>query len=197
MNTKNRHVTATAALCAATLFAAVACSDSGGSSGGGGTSSEEVSRGGTLNMLGIGDVDYMDPNVSYYSIGYLAHRLWSRQLYTYPAVEGSTTKAEPDLATELPSAGNGGISADGKTYTITIRKGAKWDTSPARQVTADDVVRGVKRTCNPVQPFGGIPDFATLIEGYQSFCDGFAKVDPTPTAIAEYVDRTQLPGVVA
>jgi peptide/nickel transport system substrate-binding protein len=197
MNTKNRHVTATAALCAATLFAAVACSDSGGSSGGGGTSSEEVSRGGTLNMLGIGDVDYMDPNVSYYSIGYLAHRLWSRQLYTYPAVEGSTTKAEPDLATELPSAGNGGISADGKTYTITIRKGAKWDTSPARQVTADDVVRGVKRTCNPVQPFGGIPDFATLIEGYQSFCDGFAKVDPTPTAIAEYVDKTQLPGVVA
>ncbi len=51
---------------------------------------------------------------------------------------------------------NGGISADGKTYTIKIRPGVKWDTTPARQVTAADVVRGVKRTANPVQPFGGI-----------------------------------------
>ena len=25
-------------------------------------------------MLGNGDVDYMDPNISYYSIGYLVHR---------------------------------------------------------------------------------------------------------------------------
>jgi peptide/nickel transport system substrate-binding protein len=197
MRTKNRRVTTTAALCAATLLAAAACSDSGGSSGEDGTSSGEVSRGGTLNMLGTGDVDYMDPNVSYYSIGYLAHRLWSRQLFTYPAVEGRTTKAEADLATELPSESNGGISADGKTYTITIRDGAKWDTSPARQVTADDMVRGVKRTCNPVQPFGGIPDFATLIEGYQSFCDGFTGVEQTPAAIADYVEKTPLPGVVA
>ena len=30
-------------------------------------------------------------------------------------------------------------------------------------MTAQDEVRGVKRTCNPIQPFGGIPDFATLI----------------------------------
>ena len=47
------------------------------------------SAGGTLNMLGAGDVDYMDPNVSYYSVGYLGLRLWSRQLFTYPADERS------------------------------------------------------------------------------------------------------------
>jgi peptide/nickel transport system substrate-binding protein len=29
-------------------------------------------RGGTLNMLGDGDVDWMDYNASYYTIGYLA-----------------------------------------------------------------------------------------------------------------------------
>jgi peptide/nickel transport system substrate-binding protein len=148
-------------------------------------------------MLGSGDIDYMDPNISYYSIGYLALRLWSRQLFTYPAQPGDTTTAVPDLATEMPTVSNGGISKDGKTYTITIRQGAKWNTTPARQVTAADEVRGVKRTCNPVQPFGGIPDFATLIQGYQQFCSGFAKAGTSPAAITKYLDNTDLPGVVA
>ena len=53
-------------------------------------------------MLGAGDVDYMDPNISYYSVGYLALRLWSRQLFTFPAVQGETTTAVPDLATTMP-----------------------------------------------------------------------------------------------
>jgi peptide/nickel transport system substrate-binding protein len=175
---------------------AAACGSSGGG-GSSGQSSQSASRGGTLNMLGAGDVDYMDPNISYYSVGYLGLRLWSRQLFTFPAVDGQTTTAVPDLATQLPTTGNGGVSADGKTYTITLRKGARWNTTPARQVTAADVVRGVKRTCNPVQPFGGTPDFATLIQGYQAFCSGFAKVAQTPTAIASYIDKTPLPGVVA
>ena len=59
------------------------------------------------------------------------------------------------------------------------------------------MVRGVKRTANPVQPFGGIPDFANLIVGYKAFADGFAKVAKTPAAIQAYIDKTPLPGVVA
>jgi peptide/nickel transport system substrate-binding protein len=59
------------------------------------------------------------------------------------------------------------------------------------------MVLGVKRTANPVQPFGGIPDFASLIVGYQSFQAGFAKVAKTPAAIQAYIDKTPLPGVVA
>jgi|SwirhisoilCB3_FD_contig_71_1116485_length_2521_multi_3_in_0_out_0_1 peptide/nickel transport system substrate-binding protein len=184
------------------LLATAACSSgsSGGGSAGNGSSTSSAGtpvRGGTLNMLGSGDIDYMDPNISYYSIGYLALRLWSRQLFTYPAQPGDTTTAVPDLATEMPTVSNGGISKDGKTYTITIRQGAKWNTTPARQVTAADEVRGVKRTCNPVQPFGGIPDFATLIQGYQQFCSGFAKAGTSPAAITKYLDNTDLPGVVA
>jgi peptide/nickel transport system substrate-binding protein len=161
------------------------------------TSAQAAVTGGTLNMLGTGDVDYMDPNVSYYSIGYLALRIWSRQLFTNPAVAGKTTTAVPDLATELPTTGNGGISADGKTYTIKIVQGAKWNTTPARQVSAADVVRGVMRTCNPVQPFGGTPDYKDLIVGYAAFCDGFAKAGSTPAAMGAYMDKTPLSGVVA
>lgn len=186
------------ALASAFLLLVAACGGSDDSSGsGGGGGSGEPSTGGVLNMLGTGDVDYMDPNVSYYSVGYSALRLWSRQLFTFPAVQGQTTTAVPDLAEEVPTADNGGISKDGTTYTITLRSGAQWNTDPARPVTADDMVRGVERTCNPVQPFGGIPDFATLIEGYQDFCDGFAKVDQTPEAIAAYINDNDLPGVVA
>jgi peptide/nickel transport system substrate-binding protein len=178
-------------------LAVAACGSSSDNSSAGGSSGTEAVTGGTLNMLGTGDVDYMDPNVSYYSIGYLNLRMWSRQLFTYPAQTDKVTTAVPDLATELPTTANGGISADGKTYTIHLRSGAMWNTSPSRPVTAADVVRGVKRTANPVQPFGGIPDFASLIQGYQTFADGFAKAGKTPAAMAAYIDSHQISGITA
>lgn len=184
-----------AAIGAVGILALAGCGDNGGNTAGSSTS--DAVKGGTLNMLGAGDVDYMDPNVSYYSVGYLNLRLWSRQLFTYPADENKSTEAVPDLATDLPTQDNGGVSDDGLTYTITLRDDAKWNTDPARPVTAADVVRGVKRTCNPVQPFGGTPDFADLIVGYQDFCDGFAKVPQDAKSIADYVENTDLPGVVA
>ncbi|HEY7144817.1 MAG TPA: ABC transporter substrate-binding protein, partial [Streptosporangiaceae bacterium] len=114
--------------------------------------------GGTLNLLGVGDVDYMDYNISYYTIGYLGQRQWVRGLYAYPAVPGKTTTPMPDLATAAPVVSNGG-----KTYAVTLRTGAMWDTSPATPVTAADAVLGLKRSCNPAQPFGGLPDFIGLI----------------------------------
>ena len=109
-------------------------------------------------------------------------RLYSRQLFTFPAEEGKTTTVVPDMAEEIPTTDNGGISSDGKTYTIKMRDGIKWNTSPSRPVTADDFVRGVKRTCNPIQPFGGSTNYTTLIEGMEKFCGDFAKLgaDATP-----------------
>jgi peptide/nickel transport system substrate-binding protein len=199
MNPHNKRRTGLTALVAATLLVAGACSSNDGGGGGGSTTGAEGEpvKGGTLNMLGSGDVDYVDQNISYYSIGNQLLRMFARQLFANPAVEGKTTTAAPDLATEIPTEGNGGISKDGLTYTIKLRKGAKWDTSPPRDIVAGDVVRGVKRTCNPAQPFGGLPDYQTLIEGFNDFCDGFAKVAPNASAIAKYINDTDLPGVVA
>lgn len=153
-------------------------------------------RGGTLHMLGVGDVDYMDPNISYYSGGYLALRLWSRQLVTYPAVPDKVTTDVPDLATALPTVANGGVSADGLTWKLTIRNGAMWNTTPPRQVTAADEVRGVKRTCNPAQPFGGMPDFQDLIVGLADYCNGFSSVDAkSASAIAAYQNSHDVAGL--
>ena len=174
---RTRRLAAVATVCTASLGLAACATNTGTTTGTSGTSGA-VAKGGTLNMLGAGDVDYMDPNISYYSVGYMALRLWSRQLFTYPADRGPDHHGGAGPGDGPAHRGQRRISADGKTYTITIRQGAKWNTTPARQVTAQDMVRGVKRTCNPVQPFGGMPDFADLIVGYQSFCDGFAKVGP-------------------
>jgi peptide/nickel transport system substrate-binding protein len=191
---------------AALALVATACGGSSGTTSSGNSSSGSQTfglqglnpggtpkSGGTLNMLGQGDVDFMDYNVSYYSIGYLGQRPWIRGLYAYPATPGKTTTVVPDLATAQPTVSNGG-----KTYSVTIRTGAMWDTSPPRQVTAADALLGLKRSCNPTQPFGGLPDFESLIAGYQAFCDGFAKVSSTSvSAIKKYVDTHQISGVKA
>jgi peptide/nickel transport system substrate-binding protein len=154
--------------------------------------------GGRLNMLGTGDVDYMDPNIMYYSTSYLVARLFSRQLVTFPAVPGKVTTDVADLATRIPTKSNGGISADGLTYAFHIKKGANWDTVPARQITGNDFIRGLKRTCNPAQPFGGLPNFLPLISGLKAFCDGYAKVDGTSaSAMAAYQNGHGISGVKA
>src|SRR5665647_3028788 len=44
----------------------------------------------------------------------------------------------PCLATEVPSVENGGISADGLTYTFHLRKGVKFQPPVNREVTAQD-----------------------------------------------------------
>src|SRR4051812_5947083 len=202
MQTRSRGVTSLVGIAAVAMIVS-ACG--GGSSGGGGgeggpkgdTGFKKISantggtpqKGGTLNVLGTGDVDYLDPNISYYTIGYSVARLYSRQLYSYPAELGKQTELRNDIAT-----GNPEVSSDGLTYKVTIKQGVKWNTSPARQVTAADAVRGLKSTCNPSTPFGGQGDYAPFIVGYKDFCDGFSKVQPNASAIAKYMEGTDLPG---
>lgn len=53
----------------------------------------------------------------------------------------------PDLAMEMPTVANGGISEDGTTYTIKIKPDAMW--SDGEPVTAHDFVYSMKRAMNP------------------------------------------------
>ena len=208
MQTRTRGATA-AAILAVCATVATAC---GGSSSGGagpapsgssstGTSSgfSKISdnatgtpqKGGTLNVLSSSDTDYLDPNVTYYALGYQYVEPYNRNLYDYSPVEGQQTTVVPDLATAAPQ-----VSSDGKTVTVTLRQGVDWNTNPKRAVVAADVVRGIKAACNPVQPMGGLPDFNFLIVGYEKFCAGYGKAT-TASAISAYAEKTSLPGVVA
>jgi peptide/nickel transport system substrate-binding protein len=151
-------------------------------------------KGGTLNLVGVGDVDYMDYNISYYTIGALAQRMWLRGLYAYSPQPGHTTEIVPDLATAQPVISNGG-----KTYSVTIRNGADWNTTPARPVTAADALLGLERACNPVQPFGGLPDFQAIIVGYADFCTKFGALGSTATTaqIKSFLAANSISGVTA
>jgi peptide/nickel transport system substrate-binding protein len=117
--------------------------------------------------------------------------MWSRGLYTFPAIESQTTTVVPDLATGMPKITNNGLN-----YAVTIRTGVKWDTPTPRQVTAADVVLGVKRSCNPTQPFGGQPDYSDILAGYKTFCDAFGKVSGTSaSAQAAFIKANNISGV--
>jgi peptide/nickel transport system substrate-binding protein len=153
------------------------------------TTATTPKSGGTLNLLGNGDVDYMDPNVSYYTVGQMNMRMWSRNLMSYPAVAGKTTDISPDLAVAPPK-----VSANGLVYRFTIRKGAMWDTKPPRQVTAADAVLGLKRSCNPVKPSAALPDYESLVAGMPQFCTAFSKVKPNVAAIAAFIKGHSIPG---
>ena len=73
----------------------------------------------------------------------------------------------------------------------------KWDTSPARQVTAADFVREFKMLCNPVSPVGAPGYFTDTIVGMASYCTGSPRCRARSAGIASYVNSHTLPGVVA
>src|SRR5690349_10724733 len=111
--------------------------------------------GGTLRLMGPGGVDHIDTASAYYATSAQILRALSRLLFAYPATDDLSSPEEsfrpaPDLAAELPTEDNGGISPDRRTYTIRLRPGVMWDSTPPPAVTAHDVVRGIKRLPNPV-----------------------------------------------
>jgi len=148
--------------------------------------------GGTLNMVGVSDVDHMDYDTGYYTNDYQVLRLTLRQLYSWPGVPGKTTTPEPDLATGMPVVTDGGLQVS-----VTIRSGLMWDTTPARAVTVADVVRGIKRACNPSPvSFGGMADFKATIVGLTAFCAGYPAASATSAAVMKkYIEGHSVSGI--
>ena len=70
----------------------------------------------------------------------------------------------------MPEVGAGGLD-----YTIRIRTGARWDTTPEREVTAEDFIRGFKRLCNPVLTAGAISYYTSTIEGMAEFAHDYQQ----------------------
>jgi peptide/nickel transport system substrate-binding protein len=152
-----------------------------------------------LNLVGEGDVDHLDTSSAYSGVTYTIERAFTRQLVTYPATGRANmpTQLVPDIAMQVPSVANGGITDGGLTYIYHIKSGVDWDTNPARQVSAADVVRAIKMLCNPVSPTGAPGYYESTIVGMAQYCNSFAKVAPTVSAIKSFVDSHDLAGVVA
>jgi len=201
-----RAMGAATAVVALTVLAA-ACSSSTSSGGSAGPSASASSSltggnqalnpgtpksGGTLNEVGVSDVEFMDYDVAYYSTDDQVLRLTVRQLYSWGNTQATSTTPEPDLATGAPVVTNGG-----KTVAVTIRSGVMWDTTPARAVTAADVVRGIKRACNPSPvSFGGMADFENTIVGLAAFCKGYpAAAANSASVMKKYIEGHSVSGI--
>ena len=113
-------------------------------------------------------------------------------LYTYPSVHGQTFTAGPRP---------GHRSAEDQLttackYTVTIRTGAMWDTSPPRQVNAADVVRGVKRSCNPTTRSAASPTSATSWPATRRSAPASPRCRrPAPRPRPTYINSHQISGV--
>jgi oligopeptide transport system substrate-binding protein len=79
------------------------------------------------------------------------------------------SKPQPSMADGLPS-----VSADGKTYTVKLKKDLKW--SDGQGLDANDFVLGIQRTCNPTNA-GHYQYILTEIVGCDDYY-GSAKETP-------------------
>jgi ABC-type transport system substrate-binding protein len=153
--------------------------------------------GGTLKIVGNGDVDHLDTCCAYYTTTYELLRMVSRQLVSYKAsyAAGASGTPVPDMATYS-------VSSSGLVYTFHIKPGVMWDTpTGARQVTSQDEVRGIKRLCNPVNSAPPIAYWTNNIAGMKAYCAAFSTLTmPTSpaaqvTALNAYMNTHNISGL--
>ncbi len=94
--------------------------------------------GDTLRVVS-GEVDSLDPQRSYLPGVWNLMRLYTRTLVTYSSEPGRTDELVPDLATDL-----GTPSEDGLSWTFTLREGVRFETG--RPITSRDIKYGIERS---------------------------------------------------
>ncbi len=96
-----------------------------------------------LRIADISDPDHLNPYLSEMDLVYDLSSL----IYSYLVISDDRGTLVGDLATEVPSLANGGISRDGLTYTYHLRRGVYWhDGVP---FTAHDVVASWRAVVDP------------------------------------------------
>ncbi len=103
-----------------------------------GVRSPSERTGGTLRVAAP-TIDSLDPQRSYTPGVWNLMRLYARTLVTYSSEPGATDQLVPDLATDLGTA-----SEDGLSWTFTLREGVRFETG--RPITSRDVKYGIERT---------------------------------------------------
>lgn len=131
------------------------------------TAGPTAKRGGTIVLDMTTDVDYIDPQLSYYGETWKLEATTACKLMNWPDKEGAAgAVATPEVASGLPL-----VSKDGKTYTFTIKPGFKF--SNGKAVTAQSFVDAVNRFANPKMQSTGVA-FLDIIKGAQAAVDGKA-----------------------
>ena len=99
----------------------------------------EGKQGGVLRQLNTqGDVDFLDPGHTYYSVGYQVAYATQRPLYGF---EPGRAEPVPDLAEAAPE-----IAADSRSVTVKLREGVKFGPPVNREITSKDVKYAFERS---------------------------------------------------
>ena len=168
-------ILAVAALAAlAVLLAGCGRSTTGAAGGSSPASTAAPVKGGTLVATYQGEPQGLDPAIDWEGQGWAIEHCLFNNFIKYASKPGTAgTEMLPDLATELPTTENGGISKDGTVYTFHLKKGIKFAPPVDREVTSADFKYSFERMmADPKAPATG---FYTGVVGAQAFMDGKAK----------------------
>ena len=153
-------------------------------------------RGGTLVVTFQADPVTLDPAVDFEGPGWaLEHAIFGNLLNYASAPGAAGTKIIADMATEVPTVANGGITNGGKTYIFHIRPGIRFAPPVNRECTAADFVYSFQRMMSlPTAPAKG---YYTGIVGLQAFLNGKAKTITGYKAIGKYTLEVDLEKPIA
>jgi peptide/nickel transport system substrate-binding protein len=106
--------------------------------------SECASQGGTALVTIQQEPDILDPNITS-----MTFAIWVLYTLNTPMVRATSVEGqlEPVLLKEVPTTENGGISKDGKTYTLNFKEGLKW--SDGQPITGRDFRFSWQTIMNP------------------------------------------------
>lgn len=172
LNILSRRALGFVAVGAAATLLLSACGGGGDDGGGGGDAkfnqgidsivNKSDAKGGTLRYAMSSNIESTDPGNTYYGYVWNFSRYYARTLYTYDVGTGEKgRKVIPDLADGEPE-----ISDDGKTYTVKIKPGMKYE--DGSEIVAEDFANAVARS-----NFGD----KALPNGPKYYADYLAKSD--------------------
>ncbi len=149
---------------------------------------DNAKKGGTLNVIAAGDVDYIDPGAAYYQFTYMETEATQRSLLGWQPDDA--TDPSPDLAEGEPT-----ISSDNKTVTFKIKPGIRYSpplgggTGVKRPVKSADVKYAIERGLLPGVANGYEGVYLGALEGFKQ-AQAAAKKDPT---VAPNISGIQTP----
>lgn len=192
-----RLALAVAALAVAVLVLAVSCLGGAGGradvpvvegepdAGITGVRAPSDATGGTLRVVAP-EIDSLDPQRSYLPGVWNLMRLYTRTLVTYSSEPGRTGELVPDLATDL-----GTPSEDGLSWTYTLREGVRFENG--RPITAQDVKYGIQRSFDAQTVVGGPTYVVDLLDDPANRYPGpysTEEDDPELTSVETPDERT-------
>jgi len=142
------------------------------------SSSQAAKKGGTMRLnMSDTDLDFSDPSLSYYVIGWQVEYATGLKLVNYPdKAAPAGARLIPEAAVAMPI-----ISNNGKTYTFTIRKGLRFSDGSA--VTAKNFKWAFDRSATKAQQSPATP-FMDDVVGYTNAVDGGKNPANVPGAVA-------------